>query len=519
MIRILLIDDSQTIQKVVKLTFASQPGYDVKVARTPKEAGEILASYRPEAIIAYARFAGEPNPQAFLELKNACKAIVILAESNENLDAFQQAGFRHFLRKPFLSEDLKNIVLKLVPPVSLYQTGNGSDGQADASDDFSPAFGGEATVSAAPKSAAPKSASPSKPPPPPIQAFRSTTKSDNPPTHNPFQMDGLPLNLNDNNNPFSQKTAAPPPPPQTNMPQITMDVEALERSYRASMSQKSNSQNVENSNSNFGIAAPRSRAPETTAPKSRAPDSAPPRSQQTLSINPQQSEFGLDGELELSLPLHTKTSAVPEPDLQDRELNNLLSFSESPHHRPPPLPRHQPIDIDHVSAEPVPVEDMIVAQASGFHSGGSLSDFPRPPKISPPDVKLAREPLAPPRELPRQTVALGADSRLEIQTAVDEALLRALERAVPAKIDAKLNLEWHKLVQDISEKLKLELSQLAQQWVKAEVAGMKTQVLEQLRAVVQPEFRKELADWLNKESPKVTSEVVRDEIRRLLDAS
>jgi len=123
MARILLLDDSPVMHRVVRLTFADDPRMEIAVARTPSEAEQNLAAGQVDLIISYVRFGGMIDARYFEALSFVSPRILLLAESEENLEDFTRTGFNSVLRKPFHSDELRQVVeemlsKKAVPRVS-----------------------------------------------------------------------------------------------------------------------------------------------------------------------------------------------------------------------------------------------------------------------------------------------------------------------------------------------------------------------------------------------------------------
>lgn len=108
----LVIDDSSTIQRVIKLAFL---GYDVQIAEAESclEAAREILHLQPSLVIADAALGGVQGVQDFLALKaQAPQApFIILEGSYDNIDElqFRNVGFRHFLKKPFDAAQLLNV--------------------------------------------------------------------------------------------------------------------------------------------------------------------------------------------------------------------------------------------------------------------------------------------------------------------------------------------------------------------------------------------------------------------------
>lgn len=108
MLQCLLIDDSLTIQKAIKLTLAN---YDINVTVTGslQEAIKLVSSQKPDIIISDAWLNGEATPEGFKRLSiQAHSSCLFLKGSYQDIqeDKFKEEGFFHFLKKPFESEQL-----------------------------------------------------------------------------------------------------------------------------------------------------------------------------------------------------------------------------------------------------------------------------------------------------------------------------------------------------------------------------------------------------------------------------
>lgn len=111
--KILVIDDSTTIQKVVKI--ACEP-YDVQVATASSylEAISETNQLMPDLVIADASLPGIKGAEDYAQLQNRLRQVpfIILQGSYEEVDiaAFEMAGFQFFLKKPFEAQLLLDIM-------------------------------------------------------------------------------------------------------------------------------------------------------------------------------------------------------------------------------------------------------------------------------------------------------------------------------------------------------------------------------------------------------------------------
>jgi len=161
--RLLVADDSSTIQKVIKIAFNRFP-LELIEASSFLDALTSIGQDAPEALIIDASLPGARSPSDFERLRQEAKGapVLLLIGSYDTVDeaAFRQAGFHHVLKKPFESADIIAAVEALVqtplsnpsptlppPPVS------------------SPP---RATSTVPPRSSMPKIPAPPVPAPPPI---------------------------------------------------------------------------------------------------------------------------------------------------------------------------------------------------------------------------------------------------------------------------------------------------------------------------------------------------------------
>lgn len=128
--QILLIDDSPTIQKVIKLALAP---YDVKiaVANSYIEAIHETSSFTPHLIIADASLPGIKGPDEYQNLQTRLERapFIILQGSYDAIDrgGFESHGFHGFLEKPFEVSTLVALINRLLGR-ELRRRGDNEDG-------------------------------------------------------------------------------------------------------------------------------------------------------------------------------------------------------------------------------------------------------------------------------------------------------------------------------------------------------------------------------------------------------
>lgn len=109
LVRVLVADDSTTIQKVIRIALSR---YDIETvsAISHVEAVSELAKRRADIIIADASLPGSTHPQDYRRLSDASGGcpVLILAGSYDTVDMsqFEALGLRYVLKKPFESMEL-----------------------------------------------------------------------------------------------------------------------------------------------------------------------------------------------------------------------------------------------------------------------------------------------------------------------------------------------------------------------------------------------------------------------------
>ena len=115
--KILVADDSATIQKVIKIAFARLTYEILEATSFPQAANLILDAHPPSMVILDANLPGLHGPEGIHKLLGQQKIPVLLLVGSYdtiNEDVYRQAGFQHFLRKPFESQDIVSYAEKLL---------------------------------------------------------------------------------------------------------------------------------------------------------------------------------------------------------------------------------------------------------------------------------------------------------------------------------------------------------------------------------------------------------------------
>lgn len=112
--RILVVDDSQPIQKVIRIAF-SRYDAEVKTASSYVEALTEVAQERPDILIVDAGIAGTKTVEYINRLVREAGQVpvLLLVGTHEHIDdeGLRSHGFRNILHKPFESQDIVSAVV------------------------------------------------------------------------------------------------------------------------------------------------------------------------------------------------------------------------------------------------------------------------------------------------------------------------------------------------------------------------------------------------------------------------
>jgi CheY-like chemotaxis protein len=115
--RILVADDSSTIQKVIKIAFSKHRA-EIVEASSFIEALAAVTRAAPDALILDASLPGAHGPRDFSRLSESAGGapVLLLLGTYESVDEgqFRAAGFEWFVKKPFESSDLVSLVERLL---------------------------------------------------------------------------------------------------------------------------------------------------------------------------------------------------------------------------------------------------------------------------------------------------------------------------------------------------------------------------------------------------------------------
>jgi CheY-like chemotaxis protein len=529
--RILLLDDSQHIQKVVRIAFEESAGFQVVVAKNGAEAAQTLQGGRIDVIIAYVHFDKGSPIEFFQNLKGHCASIVLLAESSEDISSYEAAGFHQILRKPFVTgklqaavRDLLGVEVRAAPAMPLPPIPNAPKSEMPPPPPPPPGAMKVAPPPPPPPPGAMKVAPPppppplpkkpeAMPPPPPPVAPKVEMAPPPPPPVVPTVKEPTPLSIV-----FDEPSSGNPFVPESpgdfagfqaddisfafDLPKAVLDETPVEKS-----------------------AAPQVATPPPLVPEpargpdigdflktaSFAPPSLPPIStiaplgtDKVAKANDGMPELTLRvDELERNLratrsqaaansgrepvPTPPRAGTVPEANLaalrsQDSQAGDFAPLSDLPEEkplskRPQSLrPQNKPVELDLADEPTLSLEfaDIVVSKKT---------------KVEPPPSQQEARPSAP--------QGPTGDWRGELNRAVDDAVFRIVERALPARIDARLTDEWPTIVNSVTERLEQRKTV-------------------ELKALLDSEFRNSVRDWTERNFPNIAKEEIRAEIQKIL---
>lgn len=405
MAKILLLDDSPVMHRVVRLTFADDASAEIAVARNPPEAELALSTSANDLVIAYVRFPGSVDLAYFQSIRKMSSRVLLLAESEENLDHFISAGFSAILRKPFHSDELRLAVEELL------------NGSGDHRKQAAIAGRGAPTP---PGSLAPPATLSSKSAPttsaPPVSKAPTPPPSSKPPQQ-----------------PHSF-------PPITPVPQAEA---ATPGSFLTSESGSAGRQEETILTSRSAAAKPKAERTNSSIP----PDSLAP-------TNPDEPQ------ITMNLSFFKKPPAPPPPE------SNFGTIEKEEPPMATPVASARSIEPVQWIPEPLTLEDVMVSTRVGGQSQLSRSEV----------EKIVEQ---------------------EVAQAVSKAVRQALNETLP----------------DLRQALVNEVSQRAVAQLSAELQSIKVSLRESMLS----EIRDLSAQWLRRETPSLAKDVIREEIRKVIE--
>jgi DNA-binding response OmpR family regulator len=528
MARILLLDDSPTMHRVVRLTFADDQRLEIAVARNRGEADQNLSNHQTDLIIAYVRFDGLTEPQYFESLRYVAPRILLLAESEENLDQFSRSGFDKILRKPFHSDELRQVVEEMLsqdaalvvekrqtipqshpvkpalsaPPVPLSQPPATDANRTDLESRKEEKSFGEPLVtmdlSFFQQAEDPMQARPSAKSQP--HSFSIPPLSEAPGRSKvPSFADELDLE----HEPAEQSL---PPissvPPQSYAPRSVPSAPppaAAPRSVPSAPPPAAAPRSVPSAPP--PAAAPRSvpsAPPPAAAPRSVPP--APPPASQTILTQPEWKEDpDTYPQNSVQFPAEERTlsqtvqrfdpfagaagaqgSAVSQRNSAQTQRSSVTEQRPARGIEPAP-PSSEPFDIEDVMVSTKYLQSPNSERGGEFRSGSS-AQF----------------------QTQRSAEKAGL-SRQDVEKIVEETLAGAVDRAVRQALT--------EVIPDMRQTLVIEVSQRAVDQLSEELMVIKKTLREQMVT----EIRDVSAQWLRKETPSIAKDVIREEIRRVIE--
>ena len=418
MAKIMLLDDSPVMHRVVKLTFADDPRMEIAVARTAEEAEQALASGHTDLIIAYARFVSDSPVSYFEALSFASPRILLLAEDDENMEPFIQNGFNSILRKPFHSDELRTVVEELM------------------------------AVEVGPlvkKSKEPRRQPPAPPTPPAPPARSSAPTPPAPPAR-------------------SSAPTPPAPPARSSAPDTP---ETFSKRAEASAAWVDSDEttraieevNLRNENLGSGAQSARKSEPQITLDLSGLRQLA---MENTAATSRPQFQFS---DSEDSLKSTTVKENFSEVNPEHSEAKSK-DFSRRDAKR-----SIDPVEWDET---PMHLENVMVSTRMDNHGARVTSEH-----------QLTRE---------------------DVETIVEEKVASAVDRAVRLALNATLPELRQAVVNEVSQRAVEQLS------------GELIELRQTLRNSLSAELKELSSQWLRRETPSLAKDVIREEIRRVIEA-
>ncbi|MEN9824481.1 MAG: Response regulator receiver domain [Pseudomonadota bacterium] len=468
MAKILLLDDSPTMHRVVRLTFADDQRLEIAVARTRAEADQTLSMQPPELIIAYVRFDGLTDPRYFQTLRMVTSRVLLLAESEENLDQFARAGFDRVLRKPFHSDELRQVVEEMLNqdgPTVEYSVASPQAGDAIEQPSFR------------------LSELPTIPPPSSLSPQRATQISQ-PRSNPPEQAMAQPSLLDSNTRPGGSASSSAGG--ENLLPQITLDLSEFQKSLesnpvmanRPAMQPPPQSMIVRNHDE------------QESQPLSQFPADEITISQASWRPGKENKE-GVRSSQRLSPP--PPPPPPPPPRSIEPQIASVPRAIEPPPRSFEPQRASGPRVIEPALPinEPFEVEQVVLTSINGaFQSGRSGERAAGAASVS--------------SVAPRPIEQIGL-SRQDVEKIVGDSIAVAVNNAVRQALTETLPDLRLALVNEVSQRA---VDQLTDEIIKVK-RTLREQMIEEIRDVS--------AQWLKRETPGLAKDVIREEIRRVIE--
>ena len=445
MARMLLLDDSPVMHRVVRLTFADDPRMEIAVARTPSEADQNLAAGQVDLIISYVRFGGMIDARYFEALSFVSPRILLLAESEENLEDFTRAGFNSVLRKPFHSDELRQVVEEMllkeaVPRVSeppLPRT--------------APVPPSQPSVSAPARAPTPPPAAARAPTPPPAAARAPTPPpaAARAPTPPPAEARAP------TPPPAAARAPTPPPavspqPPQFDLGKIA-DAGEDTVDFSSKASSKSGLKGPVGTTTSEPSSSAKWNEPQITMDLSFFQTAASGKNEVVANPSFDSTDTQFGGE---------ETTAGMLQQLEVEKPTSASRASASAEKSP------RAVEPSPWNADPMTLEDVMVST-----------------RVAP----------------------AGGTSRQEIEKIVEDAVAVAVTKAVRQALN--------ETIPDLRQGLVNEVSQRAVDQLSAELHSIKKTLRENMLV----EIRDVSAQWLRRETPNLAKDVIREEIRKVIE--
>ena len=454
MAKIMLLDDSPVMHRVVKLTFADDPRMEIAVARTAEEAEQALASGHTDLIIAYARFVSDSPVSYFEALSLASPRILLLAEDDENMEPFIQNGFNSILRKPFHSDELRTVVEELmaveVGPLVKKSKEPRRQPPAPPTPPAPPALSSAPTPPAPPaRSSAPT------PPAPPARSSAPTPPA--PPARSSAPTPPAP--------PARSGAPTPPAPPARSSAPDTPETFSKRAEASAAWVDSDKTTraieevNLRNENLGSGAQSARKSEPQITLDLSGLRQLA---MENTAATSRPQFQFS---DSEDSLKSTTVKENFSEVNPEHSEAKSK-DFSRRDAKR-----SIDPVEWDET---PMHLENVMVSTRMDNHGARVTSEH-----------QLTRE---------------------DVETIVEEKVASAVDRAVRLALNATLPELRQAVVNEVSQRAVEQLS------------GELIELRQTLRNSLSAELKELSSQWLRRETPSLAKDVIREEIRRVIEA-
>lgn len=468
--KILLLDDSAAIHKVVQLGLGTGSGVDLGICSDPTSVKNEVLKRQPDLIIASESVAGQPTASLIPKAFPWKDKIILLADTSDSEQKLRQAGFDRVLRKPFRLPEFRQLVsdFKLSSQEKVLK--NKPIERPDSQESVSRRFV-EEVLAGQKTEARPHSNENSKPLVSSNEKQLNTSSNES-----KIKESQLPLGSQGHGSEMA-------------FPALTIDLSSLETVLKNSRDSGGARPDVHQEQKDL---LERARKLRLNPSEVWGAQDATPKSPSQMTG----SKLGFESEARSNTQMHTPKGADGQ-NLENSDhqvqlppwftLDETKPGSTKKDPRPSLSTASEKVEKPSNEAVKTVGED-ITSEQIGEMLDDRISDLER---------------------------RLESSLRLEI----DRYLLEATESIVTSKVESFLNSRWPNLLKSITQQVKRSVESEYTSRMHTDLISMQKNLGVELRAELRSEVQSALRNWMGQYSRDILKEVAREELQKILDES